>query len=232
MKDLPLFTSVFFALTTILAVFFFYKASRNPGRTVIIIGAWLALQALIGLSGFYTVSYTLPPRFILMVGPPMLIIIILFATARGRRFIDDLDIKWLTILHVVRLPVELVLFWLFVHKAVPELMTFEGRNWDIISGATAPLVFYFGFVKGKLGRKVILLWNIICLGLLINIVFYGILSVPSPFQQFAFDQPNIALLHFPFVWLPSVVVPLVLFSHLVSIRRLAQRATAPGRIEL
>ena len=35
------------------------------------------------------------------------------------------------------------------------------------------------------------------------------------FQQFAFDQPNLAILQFPFSWLACCVVPLVLFSHLV-----------------
>ncbi|HVF96549.1 MAG TPA: hypothetical protein VM871_04480, partial [Flavisolibacter sp.] len=37
---------------------------------------------------------------------------------------------------------------------------------------------------------------------------------------FAFDQPNIAVLYFPFIWLPSFIVPVVLLSHLVCIRQL------------
>nr|MBP9884195.1 hypothetical protein [Chitinophagales bacterium] len=110
-------------------------------------------------------------------------------------------------------------FWLFVNKTVPELMTFEGRNFDILSGLTAPIIFYLGFVTKQLDRKVILIWNFICLGLLINIVVVAILSAPFPFQQFAFDQPNIAVLYFPFNWLPSCVVPLVLLSHLVIFRK-------------
>jgi hypothetical protein len=42
-------------------------------------------------------------------------------------------------------------------------------------------------------------------------------------QQFAITQPNIAVQYFPFNWLPSVVVPLVLFSHLASIQQLLNR---------
>ena len=120
----------------------------------------------------------------------------------------------------MRIPVELTLLWLFLYKAVPELMTFEGRNFDILSGLSAPIIYYFGFVKKQLSSKIILLWNFICLGLLFNIVIHAILSAPFYFQQFAFNQPNIALLYFPFVWLPACIVPLVLFSHLVSIRRI------------
>jgi hypothetical protein len=36
----------------------------------------------------------------------------------------------------------------------------------------------------------------------------------------AFEQPNRAVLFFPFAWLPTVVVPLVLLAHLVTIKRL------------
>ena len=171
-------------------------------------------------TGFFTVTDTIPPRFVLLVGPPLLFILFLFLTRQGKQFIDSLDLKTLTLLHLIRIPVELVLFWLFLHQAIPQLMTFEGRNFDIISGLTAPLVYYFGFVKKILSPRIILLWNFVCLGLLFNIVINAILSAPTPFQQFAFDQPNIAVLYFPFVWLPGIIVPLVLFSHLAAIRQL------------
>jgi hypothetical protein len=99
-------------------------------------------------------------------------------------------------------------------------MTFEGRNFDILSGITAPVIYYFVFIKKNMSRKALLLWNFICLGLLFNIVINAILSVPAPFQQFAFEQPAIAIQYFPFIWLPSVIVPLVLLSHLAAIRQL------------
>jgi len=54
----------------------------------------------------------------------------------------------------------------------------------------------------------------------LNIVINAILSVPTPIQQFAFDQPNIAILYFPFTWLPCFIVPAVLLSHIVSIKKL------------
>lgn len=220
MNNIPAYVSLVSGLITILTVFVFYKATKNSRTTLIVLLGWLIVQSFIGLSGFYTVTDTLPPRFLLLVLPPLLFIASLFATRKGKQYIDSLDIRYLTILHTIRIPVELVLFWLFIHKTVPQLMTFEGRNFDILSGLTAPVIFYFGFIKKQLGQKVILLWNFICLVLLINIVANAVLSAPFPFQQFAFDQPNIAVLYFPFNWLPSCVVPLVLFSHLATIRHL------------
>lgn len=61
-----------------------------------------------------------------------------------------------TILHTIRIGVEIVLYGLFFYKAVPGLMTFEGRNMDIISGLSAPLVYYFGYKKVKLSTATIL----------------------------------------------------------------------------
>lgn len=220
MENLPTYISIVFGLTTLLTVGLFYRATHNSKTTLIILFLWLSLQAFIGLSNFYKVTDAIPPRFLILVLPPALFIIGLFITSKGKQFMDGLNIKRLTILHTIRIPVEIVLFWLFLNKAVPELMTFEGRNFDILAGLTAPIIFYFGFVKMKLNYRIILIWNFISLGLLINIVVNAVLSAPSPFQQFAFGQANIALFHFPFVWLPSCVVPLVLFSHLVTIRQL------------
>lgn len=225
MDNLPIHINAVFGITTFLTVWLFYKAANNSKTFLVITIVWLAIQSVISVSGFYVVTSATPPRFPLLIVPPLLSIILLFITARGRKFLDSLDAKTMTILHTIRIPVEIVLLWLSMYQMVPKLMTFEGRNFDIISGLTAPLIFYFGYVKPVLSRKVLLTWNIICLGLLINIVVNAALSVPTPFQKFAFDQPNIGILHFPIVWLPCCVVPIVLLSHLATIRQLLRKPT-------
>jgi hypothetical protein len=223
MNNLPVYISIIFVLTTILTVVFFYKAAHQSRTFLIVILAWMVIQTILALSMFYAVTTTVPPRIILLGIPALLIIACLFLTTRGKYFLDGLDIKWLTILHVIRIPVECVLLWLSINKVIPQLMTFEGRNFDIISGITAPIIYYIVFIKNSWRKSLPLAWNFICLGLLINIVVNAVLSVPTTFQQFAFDQPNIAILYFPFNLLPSVVVPLVLLSHLAAIRQLLKQ---------
>ena len=222
-NNLPIIINIIFGLTTLLTVYLFYKATNHSKTTLAIILVWLLLQAILGWKGFYTVTDTFPPRFALLAVPAVLFIASLFLSVKGRTYLDSLDTKTLTLLHIVRIPVELTLYWLFLNKAVPQLMTFEGRNFDILAGITAPVVFYFGYVKNTFNKTVLICWNLVCLGLLFNIVINAVLSAPTSFQQFAFDQPNIAILYFPFVWLPCCVVPLVLLAHLVSIRKLLQK---------
>lgn len=219
MENIHVFVPVTFALTTAFATWLLYKATSDSKVVVVLVMIWLGGQGILALTDFYTVTYTLPPRMLLLVLPPLVLIASLFFTSKGRDFIDSLHTGFLTLLHVARVPVEFVLFWLFLSGSVPELMTFEGRNFDILAGLSAPIVYYFGLLRHRLSASVMIGWNIICLGLLVNIIVHGILSVPTPFQQFGFEQPNIALLYFPFVWLPGYIVPLVLFSHLATIRQ-------------
>jgi hypothetical protein len=229
--NLPTYISLTFGLTTVATLLLFIWTIRNSNTeltrkkaTPIFIGLtmWLAIQTVLTLKNIYkSDTSTFPPKIILTgILPTILTIVLLFLTSKGRQFIDSLPLKNLTYLNIVRIPVEIILFWLFLNKAIPELMTFEGRNFDIFAGITAPLVAYFGLTKTKLKRQSILIWNFICLGLLVNIVVNALFSVPSPIQKFAFDQPNIAILNFPFSWLPTFIVPIVLFGHLTSIRQL------------
>lgn len=234
--NLPTFIPLAFGLTTVATLLLFVWTIRNsnsePTRkkaTPIFIGLtiWLAIQMVLTLQNIYNSDTKAFPPKIMLTGilPTILIVILLFATSKGRQFIDSLPLKNLTYLNIVRIPVEIILFWLFLNKVIPELMTFEGRNFDILAGISAPIVAYFGLTKTKLHRKTILLWNFVSLGLLANIVVNALFSAPSPIQIFAFDQPNIAILNFPFSWLPTFIVPIVLLGHLVSIRQLLKHNT-------
>lgn len=231
LENLPIYISIVFALTTVVTLLLFILTIRKSNSetvqgsaNVILVSMllWLALQAILALMGIYRTDTNLFPPKIMLLGvfPTFLTIILLFATSKGKKFIDSLPLKDLTYLNIVRVPVEIVLFWLFLNKAIPELMTFSGRNFDILAGVSAPFIAYWGLTKTKLSRKIILAWNFICLGLLLNIVVNATLSAPFPIQKFAFDQPNIAILYFPFCWLPTFIVPIVLFGHFASIRKL------------
>lgn len=228
--NLPTYISLTFGLTTIATLLLFIWTIRNSNSEQtrkkaipIFIGltVWLTIQSVLTLKNFYKSDTSTFPPNILLTGilPTILTIILLFLTSKGRQFIDSLPIKNLTYINIVRIPVEIILFWLFLNKEIPELMTFEGRNFDIVAGITAPIIVYFGFTKTKIDRQTILIWNVIFLGFLLNIVVNALFSAPSPIQIFAFDQPNIANLNFPFIWLPTFIVPIVLFGHLTSIRQ-------------
>jgi hypothetical protein len=96
---------------------------------------WLTIQAVLSYKNIYKTGLnSFPPKIILIgILPAILAIILMFATTKGKELLDSLPIKNLTYMNIVRIPVELVLYGLFLNKAIPELMTFEGRNFDIIA---------------------------------------------------------------------------------------------------
>jgi hypothetical protein len=224
LNTIPAYVTAIFIATVLLTLWLFVKSTKNKTLVTIICVVWLTLTGVLAYNGFFKDTSGLPPRFIFAVAPPLLTIILLFATSSGREFIKNIDLRAIILLSIVRVVVELVLYWLFLNKAVPELMTFAGRNFDILAGISAPIVYFACFSGSTVSNKrLLLIWNFISLLLLLNIVVNAILSLPFSFQQFAFDQPNIAILYFPFVWLPAFIVMAVLFSHLVAITRLTKK---------
>lgn len=211
-----------FILTTLTSIGLIYKAN-NKKRVIYGITIWMVVVSLLGISGFYRKLNVFPPRFLFLLAPTIIFVLLLFTSKKTKNYIDKLNLKWLTLLHVVRIPVEITLYFVFLSGLIPQNMTFEGSNYDIISGITAPIMYYLVFVRKIFGRKALLFWNIICLVLLINILTIAVLSAQTPFQKLAFEQPNIGVTYFPFVWLPTVIVPIVLFSHLASIKQLVSK---------
>jgi hypothetical protein len=232
-EGLPAYVSPVFIATVFVTVGFLFYAIKSGGAQTLptrialfLVTFWLVFQTSISLGGFYEKPDALPPRIFAFAVFPALLVIVLYLLFFRRNFVELLPLKTLTILHVIRIPVELVLLWLFQSGQVPQSMTFEGRNFDILSGITAPIVYLIGFRGGQVNRALLTVWNIAALLLLLNVVTTAILSFPSPFQQLAFDQPNRAIMFFPYSLLPAVVVPIVLFSHLASLWKLASGKTS------
>lgn len=215
----------FFGLTMLFCLFLVFNILKSSIQTkehaikiCLFFVPWLIYQAIITIKGVYANSLnSFPPKITVMgILPVMVLIITLFIIPKTRKVIELFSLESLAYLNLVRIPVEIALYWLFLQKAVPEIMTFSGRNFDILAGISAPIMVYF-YKKG-INKKVFLAWHLFCLFLLGNIVFTAIFSAISPFQKFGFEQPNIAIVNFPFSWLATFIVPMVLFGHLASIR--------------
>jgi hypothetical protein len=224
-NGLPLHLPLMFIFITLLTIGFLFVAlkigSRPVHRSIYpIIIIWTLVQAILGWQGFYRDFDAWPPRFLLAVGPPNLLT--LYLLIRHQRVLCALPLRLLTFIHIIRIPVEIILFGLFQEGYVPRTMTYEGDNFDIIAGMTGPLMALIAF-RGSINKRLLFYWNLIGIGLLFNIVIRAVLSAPFPFQQMAFEHPNVAVFYFPFIWLPAVVVPIVLFAHLTSLLQLIRK---------
>jgi hypothetical protein len=119
-----------------------------------------------------------------------------------------------------RFVVEVLLWMLFIANLVPTQMTFEGRNLDILAGFSAPIVAVL-VSKGGISKRGVIIWNLVCLGLLLNIVITAILSTPSPWRVFMNEPANYVVTWFPVSLLPGFLVPLAYYLHFLSLRQMS-----------
>lgn len=83
------------------------------------------------------------------------------------------------------------------------------------------LLLWALFVAGNLPIQII--WNIACLGLLMNIVTVAIMSMPGPLLVFDNEPRNTIVAVFPISWLPGLLVPLAYTLHFFSLRQLLKK---------
>lgn len=208
--------------TVVATVILFYLANGKPTKLIGLILIWTVLQSFLAYTGFYYDNLRFPPPVTLIIAPTLALIIYGLTGDRRKWFIKNRNIKISTLLHSVRIPVELILFFIYKDALVPQLMTFEGRNYDILAGITA-LIMYLLLRKGKANKRIMLLWNAVSLALVTFILINASLSIESPFQLFAFDQPNRAVTMFPYILLPSVIVAIVIYTHISDIMYLCSK---------
>lgn len=199
-------------------------SSRAQKWTGIGLVGWLLLTAGLAQSGILNHFSSTPPRIFAVVMPALVFCLILTFHPRLQTLWQQVPTTWLLGFQTFRIGVELFLWLLFTSAIVPVQMTFEGRNWDILTGLTAPLMVWLWVQQPQARRSLVLIWNLAGLALLLNIVGISILSMPTAFQVFTQAPSNTFVASFPFVWLPSFLVPLALLGHCLSLRQWALQA--------
>ncbi|KUG06584.1 hypothetical protein [Solirubrum puertoriconensis] len=215
-----------------------YQAFRQQGpqsaatarsRTLVaaaVLLLWLAVCAAVAGSGFLSDFNARPPRLMLVLPLPLLTAVWLARSEAVGRLLDAMPRAGLVALQSFRVLMEVVLWLLFVGGEIPVQMTFEGLNYDILTGLTAPIIAYFCFVRRSWPWQVAFGWNIAGLLILVNIVTIAFLSAPLPIRYFFNEPANTIVARFPMVWLPCFVVPLAYTLHVLSMRQLLRRAAA------
>jgi hypothetical protein len=77
--------------------------------------------------------------------------------------------------------------------------------------------------RGRLGTRGTLVWNVAAFGLLLNIMGIAITTFPGPLHLDWPGVSNVIIATPPFVWLPSFLVPVAFFGHVLSFRQLLAR---------
>lgn len=205
--------SVGFVALPIFVVLFVCIVLRSRGLLLGYV-ALLALSATLAKTGLLAKFSSTPPPALVLFNLTFLLALVLGLSPLGRRLATR-PISLLVGFHSFRVPVELL-----IHRAVgegvaPVQMTWTGMNFDIIAGLTA---LVFAPFAARAGRIACLLWNTVALGLLLWIVGVAALSMPTRFQSI--EPDNVWIAHFPFVWLPTILVATAMLVHIALFRKI------------
>ena len=194
------------------------KKRRFTVLLVIALLAWAAFVSAWSLSGRMADFSIFPFNLMPVILIPLIVAVIFISSKGLGEVLRRIPPHRLIRLQSFRFFVEVLLWVLFIAELLPVQMTFEGRNLDILAGFTAPIIAALAS-KGKISNTGIVIWNIICLGLLLNIVITALLSTPSPWRVFMNEPANYIVTYFPISWLPALLVPLAYYLHFMSLRQ-------------
>lgn len=227
-----MFRDVLFFLFTMGCIWIVLKGLSKhhlPVRKfLVVVSSWILVLLILGVSGFLSDFSNLPPRVMLVLVVPVVVLIWFILSVRSNETVNKIPASWIVRMQGFRVIVELFIWWAYQDQDLPVQMTFEGRNMDILVGLSAPLVALWWLKPGKERPGLVLGWNIIGLLILLNIVVIALLSAPTPLQRFFNEPANTIVATFPWVLLPGILVALALGLHLISIKQMIGMMKSTG----
>ncbi len=201
------------------------KLNLFLGITFIMI-TWAVLLTVLSYNGFFNDFSKLPPRPALALLVPLPFVLWFAFSKTGTQLLQQVPAHWLVLMQSFRIFVEVLIWLSFLAGKLPIQMSFEGRNYDVLTGILALPAGYVLLKKKTYSHAIVIGFNTTGILLLLNILIIAVLSMPTPFRYFMNEPANTIVAQFPFILLPGALVPLAYSLHILSIRQLYIRKNA------
>ena len=196
----------------LIAMAFGFFSSSKKVLNLIIIMIWCGGLALIGLSGLLDSKNSIAPWVVFFT--PIVLLSVATIIPGARNYMRGIKDEQLHHLHLWRVPFAFVLLWFYQAQITPLGLTFEGYNYDIIIGLTAPVIGSLAFSQKMLTKEIVLGWN--GLGIVFLLISTGLI-----FMELTINQKALLLFNdLPYFAIFGFLLPLSLFSHVLSIYRI------------
>ncbi|WP_397448024.1 hypothetical protein [Pseudomonas sp. NA-150] len=194
------------------------KTRRMVATSVLGLFGWLLISGALAYSGFLAQWDARPPHLAVIPLVALIAVVLIHRASGFRRLIEITPRHWPVAMESFRIGVELAFWGLFLAGGAPTQVTFEGRNFDVLVGLSAPLIA-LAIMRFKLSPRWVIVWNVAGLGILFNTIITTFTSTPGPLHLNWPGEPFTAFATWPFVWIPGLLAPLAIFLHLFSIRQ-------------
>lgn len=188
--------------------------------TTLSVFIWTAILTILSYKGFFADFSKLPPRPAMALFLPLPFVFMFAFSKTGAQVLGSVPPHWLVYMQSFRIAVEILLWVAVLANTIPIQMSFEGRNFDILTGILALPVGYILARKKIYSRQWLILFNTAGLLLLLNILVIAVLSMPTPIRYFENEPANTLVAQFPYILLPGLLVPIAYSMHIFSLRQL------------
>ena len=176
------------------------------------------------LYGFLREAPEASYRLVYIIGPAILVWGGLLLSPSLHRLMDFIPLHWILLTQMFRIGVEVYLFYFYRWGLMPRAITWEGQNFDVLLGMSAPILAGMYYFMGYRARWTLFAWNLVGIGTVLNAARIGLLAAPTPFYHAEFEPMNRVILFFPYVWLPVFLVPFAIGSHVVALKKIWDRS--------
>jgi hypothetical protein len=179
------------------------------------LGLWFAMA--FGLTVFAPPSSADPTtRLLIIAGPIVLSVLLIVAFPGFARVMRRIPVRTLILLHAVRFPIGALFIFLADRKLLPYDFAWPAGIGDVLAGGMALAIAAF-FRRSAIPPALLVLWNVIGLADFLNVqrVVAALASAGRGTEFIAMQGPPVALV-------PYFVVPVLFFTHLYMLGRLAK----------
>ena len=186
--------------------------SLQSVKIIIAVITWLLLALVVGKYGLLA---TLAPPFpqVVLFGSTLILLILCWKLSVFHNWVFNVDIRVLLLVHLSRF---IGIYFLFLHSQgeLPYAFAVPGGLGDIAVATTAIFVSLIFSTSGVKGFRVILIWNVFgLLDILFVIAAAGRLGMADPGSMSSLTKLPLSLL-------PTFLVPIIIFAHIIIFVRL------------
>lgn len=169
----------------------------------------------------FMISLDFPPRFFILTILPLFVFTGLFLNKnRNSLWIKNIPPHWLFFYQTFRILIEVIFVFTVAKGILHKNVTIAGYNFDMVYAFTVLIIGLILFKKIIRYKRLIIWWNYLGLGVISIIIFLFQSTIYFPEMYGDIEPFPVEFLKYPYILVPSFLMPSAVFIHVLSIVQL------------
>lgn len=200
------------------------KVRKKKTLLIVFLVGW-HLYVFILASTEFMLNLSFPPRFFLLTILPAFIFTGIFIYKnRNKSWVQNIPSHQLFFYQSFRIGIETLFIFTVAKGILHPNVTIEGYNYDLIYASTVLVIGLLTLKNFEKHKHIIIWWNYLGLAIIAVIIFLfqSTIYIPEIYGDIA--PFPIEFLNYPYILVPSFLMPSAVFMHVLSIVQLRKNA--------